>query len=59
MRMPSLPVTLGLIAVVWCVAGVLLHDWRQLLYPAAWLLVVAFFLVLNKVYDALHGKSET
>lgn len=54
MRMPPLPITLSFIAIVWCVTGVMVHDWRQLLYPAAWLVVAAFFFVLNKVYDALH-----
>lgn len=56
MRMPPLPITMAVIAIIWCVAGYLLHGWRQLLYPAAWLAVLGLFLILNKVYDALHAK---
>lgn len=58
MRALSLPVMLLAIALLWCVAAIAVQGWMVLLYPAGWLAVAALFLVLNKVYDAMHGKAE-
>jgi hypothetical protein len=58
MRIPSLPILMAAFALVWCVAGVFVHTTLILVYPAAWLTILIFFLGLNKVYDAMHGKNR-
>ena len=50
MRLPSLSITLSLIAICWCVFGVAIHGWYIMLYPAAWLIIGLLFFIGNKVY---------
>ncbi len=48
MKLPSLWIIILSQALVWCVAGAMVHSWKILLYPLSWLLVgAAFYLHLK------------
>lgn len=52
MKLPSLKVSLPLIFLCWCVAGVMTHGWVILAYPAMWAVVGAFFFGLHLLLRA-------
>ena len=33
------------LAVIWCIAGVMIHGWTILLYPLVWLAIGSIFIV--------------
>ncbi|QDT00186.1 hypothetical protein [Adhaeretor mobilis] len=47
MQLPSLKVSIPVIFIAWCVAGVMLRGPVMLAYPAMWLGVAALFGVLH------------
>ncbi len=49
MKLPSLKVSLPLIFLCWCVAGVQTHGTVILAYPAMWAVVGVFFYGLHLV----------
>jgi len=59
MKLPELPITLAIIAILWAVAGVWAHGWVMLAYPMMWALVGLFFFGLNAAYNAMHPTDET
>lgn len=58
MRLPSLTITLSLIAVCWCVFGVSIHGWYILLYPAAWMVIAIAFYFGHKMLEARGEKAS-
>lgn len=57
MKLPGLPVMLAFIALFWVVAGVYVHGWVMLAYPAMWCVAGLLFLGLNIGYNALHPNE--
>ena len=50
MRIPSLKIILPLIALAWCVAGVMVHGAIIIFYPLVWMTVLSGFLMLNAIF---------
>ena len=52
MRLPSLSIIIAIQAIIWCVAGSIpsVHGPRILLYPLAWGLIAAGFLLHAKTF---------
>lgn len=50
MRLPSLSVIIASQAIVWCVAGAMIHKWKILLYPISWIAVASAFYFHYKRY---------
>lgn len=57
MKLPELPITLAIIAILWVVAGVWAHGWVMLAYPLMWAVVGLFFFGLSTAYNAMHAAD--
>lgn len=51
MRLTPLSLLLTVQISAWCVLGTWVHGWKLLCYPAAWVVIAAFFYVLNGWHD--------
>lgn len=50
MRLPSLTLIIVSQAIIWCVAGAVIHGSMILLYPLAWIAIGTMFFLHNKLY---------
>lgn len=57
MKLPSLWIIVASQALIWCVAGAYVHQWKILLYPLSWLLVGGAFYLHNKMYPIEMSTS--
>lgn len=50
MRLPSLTLIIASQAIIWCVAGAMIHGSMILLYPLAWIAIASVFFLHNKMH---------
>lgn len=58
MRLPSLSVIIVSQALIWCVAGAIVHGPAILLYPAAWALIAAAFWSHNQLFPMFAAETS-